>query len=184
MSYQLKIKLQDITPQIWRRVIVPAHFTLGELHYVIQIAMGWEDAHLHEFVINRQRYRLPFDGELEDAVDERTTQLRDVARAGSKFTYYYDFGDFWIHLIHVEKAADDGAVEAPTCVDGARACPPEDSGGPWGYLEKVAALSDPDDDDTEELREWMGDFDPESFDLASVNRILRGVFRKTSKRKR
>ena len=49
--YLLKIKLMNIEPEIWRRFVVPAAITLDRLHDVIQIVMGWEDYHLHEFVI-------------------------------------------------------------------------------------------------------------------------------------
>ncbi len=175
MAYQLLITLRDIAPPIWRRVIVPADFTLGDLHHVIQIAMGWEDCHLHDFTIKRQRYALPSEDEFDDVVDERTTTLHDVVRAGSKFSYQYDFGDSWEHVILVEKAATDRTTVE--CMDGSRACPPEDSGGPWGYDEKLQALSNPDDRETEYLREWMGEFDPELFDLGSVNKALRQFFR-------
>jgi hypothetical protein len=172
MPYQLKITLQDVTPPIWRRVVV-GELTLLELHHVIQIAMGWEDGHLHDFTIKGQRYSLP-DYDLDESFDESSTMLRDVLRPRLKFVYQYDFGDGWNHVVQVEKATPDTAIVTPECIGGARACPPEDSGGPWGYLQKLEAVSGPDDDDdeTEELREWMGDFDPESFDLDTVNKRL------------
>ena len=156
---------------------MPADFTLGDLHHVILIAMGWEDCHLHDFTIKKRRYALAGDDGFDDVADERENELRDVARAGSKFSYQYDFGDGWEHVILVEKAAAHGAAAGPVCVDGARACPPEDSGGPWGYDEKLRALSHPDEEETQELREWMGEFDPEVFDLESVNAALRQFVR-------
>lgn len=182
--YQLKITLQDIDPPIWRRVVVPADFSLFDLHHVIQIAMGWEDCHLHDFMIKRQRYVSPSEEDLDDSGDESTTKLRDVVRARSKCTYQYDFGDSWDHLIMVEKTTADSAFVGPMCIDGARACPPEDSGGSWGYVEKLEALSKADDPETEYLREWMGDFDPELFDLDSVNKDLRRAFSSGRRSKR
>lgn len=179
MAYQLRITLRDIDPPVWRRVVVPAEITLLELHDVIQIAMGWEDCHLHDFTIRRQRYALPGGDDFDDSADESATRLCDVARARSKFNYQYDFGDGWDHEIVVEKTVTDTAMETPVCVDGARACPPEDSGGPWGYIEKLEALCNPGDSETEELREWMGDFNPELFDRDSVNRELRQFCSKT-----
>ena len=176
MPYHLKITLQHLEPPIWRRVVVPADFTLLDLHHVIQIVMGWEDCHLHDFTIQRQRYALSSEEDFDGPRDESRTRLRDVIRARSKFVYQYDFGDSWCHMILVEKAADDGTRVDPMCLDGARACPPEDSGGAWGYIEKLEALSSPDDSETEYLREWMGDFDPEFFDHDSVNKELRRVF--------
>ena len=46
---QLKVRLLDISPMVWRRLLVPASFTLRELHGVIQVAMGWESAYIPEF---------------------------------------------------------------------------------------------------------------------------------------
>lgn len=184
MPYQLKITLQDIAPPVWRRVVVPGEFTLLDLHHVIQIAMGWEDCHLHDFTIQRKRYALPSEEDFDDPADESTVRLRDVVRARSKFVYQYDFGDGWHHMIMVEKASDYTVTVAPMCVDGARACPPEDSGGPQGYIEKLEALSNPRDSETEYLRDWMGDFDPEKFDLDSVNKELGQLFLMARRNKR
>jgi hypothetical protein len=103
--------------------------------------------------------------------------LCDVVRSRSKFVYQYDFGDGWNHSIVVEKVVRDTVLDGPMCIDGARACPPEDSGGPWGYGEKLLALAAP-DEENEELREWIGDdFDPERFDKDSVNKALKRLFR-------
>lgn len=52
--YQLKIALTDSDPSIWRRVLVPGHFTFEEVHAVIQASMGWENAHLHQFLLGDQ----------------------------------------------------------------------------------------------------------------------------------
>jgi hypothetical protein len=182
VHYQLKITLQDIDPPVWRRVIVPSELTLFDLHQVIQIVMGWEDCHLHDFTIKRQRYALPSEEEFDDPADESAVRLRDVVRARSKFFYQYDFGDSWNHVLIVEKVVDDDAITGPVCTDGERACPPEDSGGPWGYAEKLQALSDPDDEETGELREWMGvDFDPDLFRREAVNQDLKRFFQSTRK---
>jgi hypothetical protein len=85
----------------------------------------------------------------------------------------------------VEKVLDvDAAV--PVCIDGARACPPEDSGGAWGYAEKLEALKSPNHEESERLREWLGeDFDPDRFEKEAVNRELARLFRPaTAKTKR
>jgi hypothetical protein len=183
VHYQLKITLQDIDPAIWRRVLVPRELTLFDLHHVIQIVMGWEDDHLHDFTIKRQRYALPDVEDFDGPADESRTLLCDVVRSRSRFVYQYDFGDGWNHVVLVEKVVHDAEAPGPICVDGARACPPEDCGGPWGYQEKLEALSNPDDEETEELREWMGpDFDSELFDVASVNKELRKFFQPTPRK--
>jgi pRiA4b ORF-3-like protein len=184
MHYQIKITLRGIRPPIWRRVLVPSKFTLFELHGVIQIAMGWEDCHLHDFTISRRRYALPSGDDFDEPIDEERTRLGEVIGAGSKFVYQYDFGDSWEHAVVVEKITDDVEIDSPLCVGGARACPPEDSGGAWGYFEKLEALANPDDDEENGyLREWMGDFDPERFDKDSVNKELKRAFRPARRKK-
>ncbi|HEX6087278.1 MAG TPA: plasmid pRiA4b ORF-3 family protein [Thermoanaerobaculia bacterium] len=176
MPYQLEITLQDVDPPIWRRVVVPADLTLADLHHVIQIVMGWSDYHLHDFTIRGRRYALPHEENYDHPANEETTRLRDVVKARSRFTYQYDFGDDWVHVIRVEKATADTTDVEPVCIDGARACPPEDSGGPFGYAEKLEAFARPRRRATAYLREWMGDFDAEAFDLAAVNKQLRDFF--------
>ena len=57
--YQLKLRLKDINPMIWRRFLIQSNNTLKDLHYVIQILMGWTDYHLNEFIIKGHRYTIP-----------------------------------------------------------------------------------------------------------------------------
>ncbi|MDQ3680240.1 MAG: plasmid pRiA4b ORF-3 family protein [Actinomycetota bacterium] len=175
--YQLKVTLLDTKPPIWRRVLVDGSRTLDHLHEVIQAAFGWWNYHLHEFEVGRTRYGVPDrdDDWGEPARDERRTRLDQVAGEGSTFRYTYDFGDGWDHRIVVEKvlpASSDSA--APACVDGRRACPPEDCGGTWGYRELLAILADPTHPEYDERREWLDrDFDPEAFDPSEFEDDLR-----------
>ena len=179
---QLKISLVESKPSIWRSVIVPESMTLADLHRVIQIVMGWDNAHLHEFQVRGERYT-EFEEDIRSgAGDSTAVTLRSLKlnREGQTFLYNYDFGDDWLHEIVVEssRSADD-SVKLPLCVTGRRACPPEDSGGVrrYGYL--LEAVSDPSNPDHEELSAWIDpDFDPEEFDVDRVNRDLRRVFSK------
>lgn len=183
MAHQVKVVLEGIDPPIWRRVVVPSEITLYDLHRVIQVAMGWEDCHLHDFTIKGQRYSIPDPDDFDQPADETQTRLGDVARARTKLVYQYDFGDSWRHTVTVEKVLAEAAGPLPTCIDGARACPPEDSGGAWGYAEKLEALASPEDGD-DELIEWMGeDFDPEHFEVDAVNRRLAELFKRTAAKK-
>jgi hypothetical protein len=177
MFHQLKLTLEGIDPPVWRRVVVPSAFSLFDLHCVIQVAMGWDNCHLHEFTIKRQRYALDDDG-YGKALDESTARLIEVAARRTRILYQYDFGDSWRHTIVVEKILADSNLVVPTCIDGARACPPEDSGGAWGYIDKLQVLANPDDEDAEELREWLGkDFDPERFSVDNINQELLKLFK-------
>ena len=65
-------------------------------------------------------------------------------------------------------------VKYPICLDGERACPPKDSGGPWNYDEFLETLLDPNHEEHEEILEWVGGrFDPEEFDKKTVSRLLK-----------
>jgi hypothetical protein len=90
-------------------------------------------------------------------------------------SYTYDFGDNWEHTIQIEKVVDaEPGIRYPRCIDGKRACPPEDCGGAWGYGDFLKAIQDPKHSEHEEMTEWIGgEFDPEEFDLAAVNNGLR-----------
>lgn len=177
--YQLKITLNDIQPPVWRRVQT-RDCTLGQLHDIIQIVMGWDDYHLHEFEIGEERYGLPEQWESglhePEVRNSRKIKLSQLVEQGvKKFHYQYDMGDSWWHTIQIEKTllAEPG-VKYPRCIDGKRACPPEDCGGPWGYYGFLEAIQNPKHKQHEELLEWMGgEFNPEEFDLEAVNKELK-----------
>jgi hypothetical protein len=181
-SYQLKITLDDIHPPVGRRFLVSSNITLGKLHDVIQIVMGWQDYHLHMFTIDGHIYGDPEDDEFGDlgTLDELDYRLRKVVlREGQQFHYEYDFGDGWRHTLRLEKILPpDPKTFLPVCLMGKRACPPEDVGGVWGYAHFLEALSDPTHDEHEEYLTWAGvQFDPEAFDLERINRRLRHLKR-------
>jgi hypothetical protein len=176
--YQLKITLRGSKPPIWRRVAVPGNFSLGKLHRVIQLAMGWEDCHLHQFIIDGEYYGIPSPDDWEPVIDERRHALGRIAPyEKSKFVYEYDFGDGWEHIILVEKIfpAEKG-VKYPVCLKGKRACPPEDVGGVWGYEDFLEAIRDPGHEEHDTYMEWIdGEFDSEEFNLDVINLDLQRV---------
>lgn len=179
--YQLKVTLADSKPPIWRRIQTPGPVTLAELHRIIQAAMGWEDSHLHQFIAGGIVYG-PSEPDLDDATfemkDERRARLSQVAPTeGSKFTYEYDFGDGWEHTILVEKILEpEPGAHYPRCLAGKRACPPEDSGGVWGYVDLIETLKTPDNPEYAEMREWVGEnFNPEAFSLDEINADLEAL---------
>jgi hypothetical protein len=178
--YQLKVTLRGVSkPPVWRRVLVHAGASLGELHHVIIAAMGWDGGHLHMFSDDVTQY-----GTTPDDEDEDEFAIGDVlVEPGDRLHYTYDFGDEWDHDIRLEKVlppdAHPRATVVPVCLAGKGACPPEDCGGDWGYAELKETLADPSDEEHEERLEWLGledaaDFDPAAFDLASVNARLQG----------
>jgi hypothetical protein len=182
--YQVKISLQHTKPLIWRRVQTD-DCSLNELHEIIQAGMGWEDMHMHAFVIDGQECGNPKRGG-EFEYDSRFVRLSQVVEEGhTRFRYDYDFGDDWKHVIDFEKTlpAEEG-VHYPRCVAGERACPPEDCGGPYGYPYFLDKVRDPKHEEHEDALEWAGgEFDPDEFDLGEVNEELRHLRRWLGKRK-
>ena len=173
--YQLHIRLAYMEPPIWRRIGVPCQISLFRLHRMLQVVMGWENYHLHQFIVGTTRYGEP-DPEYEDDMkDDRRIRLQKIAREkGFSFMYEYDFGDGWRHVITVERIEPwTQDMYVPRCLDGARACPPEDCGGIGGYEHLLEALRDRRHPDHKELRRWAGaHFDPELFSLKAVNSSL------------
>lgn len=130
---QLKVRLRGISPMVWRRVLVPSSITLRELHGVLQVVMGWEGIHLYSFDIYAVQY-----GSFELAMADPRTALSSLdLRANDKFSYVYDMGDHWAHEVRVEEVCAAVPKKVyPVCIDGSGVCPPEDCGGPQGYLER------------------------------------------------
>ena len=173
--YQLKVTLIDSKPAIWRRVQVKKETTLLDLHNILQIVMGWDDAHLHEFRIGELRFGEAVPEEDYDVVDESGVDLSQVAPNDPiTFKYLYDFGDGWEHDVAIDSGLDkERGVRYPTCTEGARACPPEDVGAMPGYEEFLKAIRNKRHPEHKEMVAWAGGhFEPEAFDLEGVNRKL------------
>ncbi len=178
--HELKVTLLDVGPPVWRHLRVPSPLTLAVLHAVVQIAMGWEDIHLHEWRVGDVTYGPPDErswGEL--LADESSVTVTEVGPLDAAFGYFYDLGDGWEHLVEVLSVQPYDATVSPlTCLAGDRACPPEDSGGPEGYEHVLDALSDPADAEHADIVAWLGDhFDPDNVDLVSINHRLEALWR-------
>lgn len=180
MLYQFKINLLDLKPTVWRRIQVP-NCDLGQFHRFLQAAMGWQNSHLHRFEIEGEQFGpaspLDFDP-LDDMGDEEEYELsRLLPKSGRQkvvWLYEYDFGDGWQHEILFEGVQEQGSkAKSLACLEGERACPPEDCGGPWGYPEYLAAIADPKHEQHKELLEWRGPFDPEAFDAKLATKEMR-----------
>ena len=176
--YQVKVTLKDIRPPIWRRILVTSDTALNKLHRILQVVMGWDDYHLHQFIINGTYYGIHDPDLMFDLKDEEKMKLDMVVLQEQKeFIYEYDFGDSWYHNILIEKILlPDTKKHYPVCIKGKRACPPEDCGGVGGYYYFLEAIQDPEHPEHEEMLEWEGgSFDPEAFDIDGVNRVLKKI---------
>lgn len=184
-TLQIKVTLDGIRPPVWRRLVVHGDATLAQLHDVLQMAMGWEDGHLHCFRIDDVRYGPAEDGGFDlGEIDESTVRVGEAFATSRRGTYEYDFGDSWEHRLLVEKTdvamASNGVA---TCTAGKRSCPPEDCGGVWGYTNLLEALADPAHEEHDELLGWLGgDFNPEAFDQEAVNAALERIPRRSRRR--
>jgi hypothetical protein len=179
--YQIKIALKGSKPSIWRRVLLPGDIPLNFIHHVIQIAMGWTNSHMHQFIIGTgagtrflgSRQHDMDELQIEDESDHTLVGLAPAPKM--KLHYEYDFGDSWLHEILVEKILPpDPSMSHPICTAGENACPPEDCGGIYGYYEMLAAVADPKHPEHETFAEWVEeDFDPAEFSVAAVNSDLK-----------
>ncbi len=178
--YQLKITLLHSTQPVWRRILAGSDTTLDQLHQIIQIAMGWEDCHLHAFTSDKGEYFGPKDASDEPHLfkDESRVRLDNVLRKPKKkLRYEYDFGDSWIHEIVLEKQLPlIGNRNHVKCLEAVGACPPEDIGGIGGYEYFLQVINDPDHPEHHEMTEWFGTehFDPAAVDIKEINAALQG----------
>lgn len=188
--YQFRVFLREISPAIWRRLLLRSDQTIADLHYALQIAMGWEDLHLNRFVIRGKQYGVSHIGGISFSDNPHDVRLGDLRfRPRERFLYEYDFGDRWEHEVRFEqKLPLDLKKTYPLCIGGARRCPPEDCGGPWAFQELGAHYSLPyimdtlwrviegelsRDDCWEELHEFQYWLSVNQFDRQKVNRRLK-----------
>ena len=175
---QVLITLEEVAdPPVWRRVLIPAAYSLDRVHTVVQAAMGWQDSHLHEFRLGDRTFAAAHPDDETGHLDERQFRFGDLLAGADRIDYVYDFGDGWDHALVIEAraVAQDGAAY-PACVAGVGACPPEDCGGSPGFAEFKEALAGPPSAARDELVRWAGgDYDPDRFDLPAVNTAVAAV---------
>ncbi|NET47129.1 plasmid pRiA4b ORF-3 family protein [Okeania sp. SIO2B3] len=143
--YQLKVVLLGISPMIWRRLLVKSDSTIEDLHYILQIAMGWEDIHLHYFTIHGQQYGVSQLGGIDFHTNASLIKLSQFRfQKKEKFLYEYDLSTspalgvwrhWWQHQIRVEAILPHEQNQTlPICISGKGICPPENCGGAWGFM--------------------------------------------------
>ncbi|WP_163536265.1 plasmid pRiA4b ORF-3 family protein [Gracilibacillus sp. YIM 98692] len=198
-AIEMMITLRLENFKVYRKLIVPMHFTFHQLHKAIQTAFGWQNSHLHEFYIfDSKKSNQPFlpnhpayDGERykpiinlvcneeafsygDDAIPMKmddTIKLSEYMPA--KATYIYDFGDDWIHDIEVERVMEDYDRNTPICLEGEGNTPPEDVGGEIGYENFLEIMADENHPDHKHMRSWSSGQLHQNFDIEMVNRMLK-----------
>jgi hypothetical protein len=185
--FEFEVELTRVKPRMWRRLLMPKSATFLDLHEAIQDACGWLDCHLFNFYVKRPYGESlagsPDDGgmsehEIPDASRTKLASYFGTDKVKKKTCgYIYDFGDDWQHKITLKKIVKLEDDLPRVLLAGARAFPPEDCGGTWGYESCVeiatgVAVADPGDtyaeEEIESRREWLGDWNPEKFDLEAV----------------
>lgn len=184
---QLKIRLSEIKPEIWRQVLVEDSISFEKLHEIFQLVMGWDNYHLYKFKVGDTNVECdeesvldasdwPSGRQKEKFVVASDVKLSDlIKKEKQKFSYTYDFGDNWRHEIVVEKVmGKDNSKKYPRCVGGERACAPEDCGGAWGYYDIMEIRENKKHPEYKErIIDWLGeDFDPEEFNIEKINKKL------------
>ncbi|WP_372776546.1 plasmid pRiA4b ORF-3 family protein [Mangrovibacterium sp.] len=182
-GYQFKVQLDGISkPPVWRRVVVPSHYTFDYFHTILQDVFGWEEEHLFQFSPNGfgsyPVIKVPdeFDEDGQD-LDAAEINLSDIFKEeGQRYTYIYDFGDCWKHRIQLEKILPE-PISRPTCLDGKGNCPPEDCGGVVGFENLKKIVQDPKHPEYDDMRDWLmleedESWDPKDFDLQQAQREL------------
>lgn len=187
--YEFKITLKGSKPPVWRRIQVPETYTFWDLYVAIQDAMGWTDSHPHEFKLKN-----PLTGEesrigIPDAKNIFPSDIKVLKGWEEKIAdwfsphddtaeYIYDFGDNWIHRVKLEKILPRNKnIAYPKCINGKRACPPENCGGIWGYEEICRGEN--------ESQEHFKGYDPNRFNPEKIRfddpkERLRNVFSEES----
>lgn len=174
----LDVSLKGSPRKVYRQLVVPSDLRLDCLGQVLVYAVGWEGYHLNQFMRGNDCYLLPDeDGGLEWGFDSREYTVGNLLnRVGSKIVWEYDFGDSWNHEVKlVEKTEVDGKEEIPVnLLKATGACPPEDCGGVYGYRHLLEVLKNPQNEEYEEMKEWLGEgFDPKKFSLAKARGLIK-----------
>lgn len=172
--YLLRIELLEVEPKIWREFAVPSDISLDRLHDVVQIVMGWMSYHLYQFIIKDKKYsefeEYIFD--FDDVFDSKIVRLNQLMkRKNQKIIYEYDFGDGWQHEITLLNSNYKAySAIGLKCIDGERACPPEDVGGPYGFKHFIECIEDESSDEHDDMLMWIDyDYDVDEFEAGYIN---------------
>jgi hypothetical protein len=176
-ALRLRIQLNGVDPVVWRQLLVPGKVRLAKLGQMLLAAMGWNNSHLHAFRVGDTSYGMQDDDDddfPDDEIDEQSVTVLQALREHQTFTFDYDFGDGWEHDVVIEELIhSDTGLKFAVCLDGERACPPDDVGGPGGYVNFLEAIADDDHEEHDDFLEWVGgSFDPAEFDVANANALL------------
>lgn len=187
---RLRIAVDEVAPAVIRRVEVPLDIRLDDLHFVLQIAVGWQNCHPFEFRVDGasgKRWGLvDRDDPDSSPLPAESATLADLLALGHKvFQYDYVYGEDWAHTVELEAiAAADGDTRYPRLISAEGRCPPADIGGAMGYETYLHAMGDPLHLNHEGMRDWDDpDFDPHVVDEAAIRANLASLGKYLGRRK-
>jgi hypothetical protein len=188
---RLKVEIDDVMPAVVRRIEVPVAIRLDDLHFVLQIAIGWQNCHPFEFRTgdadpdSKRWGLLDRDDPDSNLLAAETATLADVLALRHTFRYDYVYGEDWAHTVALEDIAP-AALDAsyPRLVSAQGRCPPADIGGPEGYETFLQAIADPEHLHHDGMMEWDDpDFDPNTVDEAAIRANLANLGKYLGRRK-
>ena len=188
---RLKVEIDDVTPAVIRRVEVPVTIRLDDLHFVLQIAIGWQNCHPFEFRAgetasdSKSWGLLDRDDPASSTLAADTATLADLLAVRDTFRYDYVYGEDWGHIVALEGIAPAARdTSYPRLVSAEGRCPPADIGGPEGYETFLQAIADPEHLHHEGMVEWDDpDFDPHIVDEAAIRANLTNLGKYLGRRK-
>jgi Plasmid pRiA4b ORF-3-like protein len=181
---RLRIELLHLEPRIWRSVEVSLTTNLRSLHEIVQAVMPWENYHLYQFLVGGRVYGEPVP---EDAIwGHKVYQAKGmrlgtlIDRGVTEFLYTYDFGDDWQHRVLIEHVvAADPDTDYPLFIAGERTAPPEDVGGPSGFMDFIEAIANRRHAQHKDILRWYGGpFNPVDFGAEGIADTLRKIAHK------
>lgn len=176
---RLIVEIDDVTPRVARCIEVPADIRLDDLHFVLQIAIGWQNGHPFEFRVGDKAWGLhDREAEINPAPAEQAT-LADILAFEATFKYDYVFGEDWQHTVTLQsRSAATPGVRYPHLVCAEGRCPPADIGGPVGYETYLRTIADPASINHDDMLEFDSpDFDPGAVDEAAIRANLASLTR-------
>jgi hypothetical protein len=183
---RLKLEIDEVKPRVVRRIEVPLAIRLDDLHFVLQIAIGWQNCHPFEFRMGDLAWGLvDRDSPEVNLRPAEQATLADLAAQGMSFAYSYTFGDAWQHSVEIEEiSVSTDESRYPILLSAEGRCPPADIGGPSDYELYLRAIADPNHTHHESMREWDDpDFDPQRVDIAALRANLANLARYLGRRK-
>lgn len=182
--YQLKIETKYSELNISRRLLLPSTSSLLKLHKTIIIIFGFKG-------------NLPFGFYKSYEIGDECNEIGDrgnyskisISKAFDHFNcieYTYDFCNCWDFKITLEKILKkDTLLSYPCCIDSKGGMILDMGGGEYGYRiiadlcrKKILSRKNGSIDfylDSETLEDEYKDFDPDAFDINSVNLKLSSI---------